>query len=45
MLRPAGYGDAELHVNEWLCGDTTGTDAEIAFPDTMPPHSFLLAEL
>ena len=24
MLRDAGYGKAELHLNEWLCGDTSG---------------------
>ena len=24
MLRAAGYGKAELHLNEWLCGDRSG---------------------
>ena len=24
MLRKAGYGNAELHLNEWLCGDRSG---------------------
>lgn len=24
LLRKAGYGNAELHLNEWLCGDTSG---------------------
>ena len=24
MLREAGYGDVELHINEWLCGDRSG---------------------
>ena len=24
MLRDAGYGDVELHLNEWLCGDRSG---------------------
>ncbi len=24
LLREAGYGDVELHLNEWLCGDTRG---------------------
>ena len=24
LLRKAGYGDVELHLNEWLCGDRRG---------------------
>ena len=24
LLRKAGYGDVELHLNEWLCGDRKG---------------------
>ena len=24
LLRRAGYGDVELHLNEWLCGDRSG---------------------
>ncbi|MBQ2629192.1 MAG: hypothetical protein IJG13_05885, partial [Kiritimatiellae bacterium] len=24
LLRKAGYGNVELHLNEWLCGDTSG---------------------
>ena len=24
MLRKAGYGNVEIHLNEWLCGDRSG---------------------